>query len=104
MLSKFYAGDKFLPFHQQSDLSCTEKRWENHLLVPDGLVATLNGAKDMGTVCFKEFGGGGGVLDFFFVGLCYSLLLLACFFACCWWVACCWLVACCLLVGCCCNV
>ena len=38
------------------DLSCTEDRWENHLLVPDGLVPTLDGA-DMGTVCFKELGG-----------------------------------------------
>lgn len=69
MRSKFY-GDKFLPFHQQSDLSCTENRWENHLLVPDGLVATLNGAKDMGTVCFKELGGVAGLL------FCGSLLFI----------------------------
>ena len=78
MLSKFYAGDKFLPFHQQSDLSCTEKRWENHLLVPDGLVATLNGAKDMGTVCFKEFGGGGGCwTSFLWVFVIHCCCLLA---------------------------
>lgn len=95
MLSKFYAGDKFLPFHQQSDLSCTENRWENHLLVPDGLVATLNGAKDMGTVCFKEL----GVAGLLFCG---SLLLIvvACLLLCLLSVGCLSLVGC-LLLACC---
>ena len=60
------------------DLSCTEDRWENHLLVPDGPVPTLDGA-DMGTVCFKELGDVAGLL----LGG-SSLLLLACLLVICW--------------------